>query len=136
MSSSVKRRIIAGIIVAVVIVFAAIAVRACRENWLLREGSTEVRAVIEKVERYHHEESYQRINRRIHRQPAYTSYKIRYAYTVDGVEYHDDFTTRKGMLRPLYKGDSITITYAIKDPTVTRVDTKRIKRHGKPVFTD
>lgn len=47
------------------------------------------------------------------------------------MEYHDDFTTRKGMLRPLYKGDSITITYAIKDPTVTRVDTKRIKRHGK-----
>lgn len=136
MSTKVKRIIIASVIAAVVIVIASIAVRACRENRLLEEGSADVKAVIEKVERRHHEERYQRIRHRVHRQPAYTSYTIYFAYTVDGVEYHDDFTTRKGMLRSLYKGDSIIITYAIKDPAVTRVDTKRIKRRGLPVFTD
>ena len=136
MSTRVKRIIIASVIAAVVIVIASIAVRACRENRLLEEGSVDVKAVIEKVEHRHHEERYQRIRHRVHRQPAYTSYTIYFAYTVDGVEYHDDFTTRKGMLRSLYKGDSIIITYAIKDPAVTRVDTKRIKRRGLPVFTD
>ena len=133
MSTRVKRIIIASVIAAVVIVIASIAVKACRENRLLEEGSVDVKAVIEKVERRHHEERYQRIRHRVHRHPAYTIY---FAYTVDGVEYHDDFTTRKGMLRSLYKGDSIIITYAIKDPAVTRVDTKRIKRRGLPVFTD
>ena len=116
MSTRVKRIIIASVIAAVVIVIASIAVKACRENRLLEEGSVDVKAVIEKVERRHHEERYQRIRHRVHRHPAYTSYTIYFAYTVDGVEYHDDFTTRKGMLRSLYKGDSIIITYAIKDP--------------------
>ncbi len=82
---------------------ASIAVRACRENRLLEEGSVDVKAVIEKVERRHHEERYQRIRHRVHRQPAYTSYTIYFAYTVDGVEYHDDFTTRKGMFDAEYK---------------------------------
>ncbi len=76
MSTKVKRIIIASVIAAVVIVIASIAVRACRENRLLEEGSVDVKAVIEKVERRHHEERYQRIRHRVHRQPAYTSYTI------------------------------------------------------------
>ena len=76
MSTRVKRIIIASVIAAVVIVIASIAVKACRENRLLEEGSVDVKAVIEKVERRHHEERYQRIRHRVHRQPAYTSYTI------------------------------------------------------------
>ena len=61
MSTKVKRIIIASVIAAVVIVIASIAVRACRENRLLEEGSVDVKAVIEKVERRHHEERYHRL---------------------------------------------------------------------------
>ncbi len=133
--SKVFRRLIAATIAIIVIVVGIFATRIIYERRQLNAGSTDIKAVIDNVGTIHHEESMQRVGRhRYRKMPAYTETVIHYTYSVDGKEYHDDVSTRKGMIHTITKGDSIPVTYAISNPGINRAHPELITKHGRRTF--
>ncbi|MDE6190586.1 MAG: hypothetical protein K2G47_03080 [Muribaculum sp.] len=128
---SLFQKIIWGFVIVTLLVIACVAMRACYKYRQLEAGSCRIKAVIEKVERRHHEEHMQKVGKhRYRKMPAYTETIIYYTWTVDGTEYHDDVSTRHPMLRRIGQGDSIPMDYALSNPGISRAypDSIRVRR--------
>lgn len=135
LSQSLFRKLMWGIVIAVVLAIAWVALRANYEYRQLEAGSCRINALIEKVERRHHDEQMQKVGKhRYRKMPAYTETTIYYTWTVDGTVYHDDVSTRRPMLRRIGSGDSIPMIYALSHPEINRAypDSIRVRRH--PAF--
>lgn len=130
---NLRQKITLGCVAAALLFIAGCFVRGYFVNRHFQRGSEQIYGVVTSVSTKHHPERSYRVNHRRVHNPAYTETIIGYAYTVDGVEYTGETTTRKVMPRRPIAGDSIRLTYAIDDPSLTRTGSEPvIKRKPTP----
>ncbi len=122
-------------VMVIVLFIVGLVLRANYEGRELEKGSRDIIGVVEKVTRHHTEESSYRVNRRLVRRPASTSYKVYYYYVVDGDTVRDNVSTMRPMLRRVGAGAHIPVTYALSNPKIHRAHPDRMKvKSGHYVF--
>ncbi|HRF68520.1 MAG TPA: hypothetical protein PK430_04785 [Muribaculum sp.] len=130
MSRKNWRIFVISVVMVIVLFILGLVLRMNYEERELEKGSCDISGVVEKVTRHHTEESTYRVNHRLVRRPASTSYKVYYYYIVDGDTLRGNVSTTRPMLRRVGAGARIPVTYALSNPEIHRAHTDRMTVKG------
>lgn len=126
---NLRQKITLGCVAAALLFIAGCFVHGYYVNRHFERGSAQIYGVVTSVAVEHHPERSYRVNHRLVRNAAYTETVIEYAYMVEGVEYQGKTSTRRVIPRRPSAGDSIRLTYALDDPSLSRTGSEPVFKH-------
>ncbi|MFG6381457.1 MAG: hypothetical protein K1V87_05045 [Muribaculum sp.] len=135
MSRKNWRKLIISAAMVVALFIVGLILRLNYEGRELEKGSCDINGTVEKITRHHTEATSYRVNHRLVRRPASTSYKVHYYYVVDGDTVRDNVSTTRPMLRRTGAGAKIPVTYALSNHKIHRAHPDRMTvKSGHYVF--